>query len=150
MKKANKQLIISFYFFIFYLTILIFFLSIIPKREFFSFHGTEFEVRVINGFSDNSSLPLVIWCSSEDSDLGGHALQERDDFSWRLRTNFWNNQRFICTMKWDQRKKRFEVFKMPRDVRHCSLLRKCSWLVTENGFYFSSDEVNCKKDFSWS
>ncbi|KAL5559816.1 hypothetical protein UlMin_036027 [Ulmus minor] len=140
MKKSKR--FISFTV-IFLIATLIFFMSISQLR-------TEFDVRVINGFSDNSSLPLVIWCSSEDSDLGGRALQERDDFSWRLRTNFWNNQRFICTMKWDQRRKRFEAFKVPRDVRRCSLLRKCSWLVTENGFYFSSDEVNWKKDFSWS
>ena len=112
--------------------------------------GTEYDVRVINGFRDNSSLPLVIWCSSEGGDdLGGRALQERDDFSWRLRTGLWGNPNFVCTMKWDRKRKRFYAFRVPRDVLRCSPLRKCSWLVTETGFYFSSDEVNWKKDFSW-
>ncbi|XP_062105084.1 self-incompatibility protein S1 [Humulus lupulus] len=111
--------------------------------------GAEYDVRIINGFSDNSSLPLVIWCASEQSDLGGRALQERDDFSWRLRTDVWGNPHFVCTMKWDRRRKKFDAFKVSRDVRRCSPLRKCSWLVTETGFFFSNDEINWKKDFSW-
>ncbi|KAF4370872.1 hypothetical protein G4B88_012672 [Cannabis sativa] len=120
---------------------------------FVSFSGPvgllEYDIRIINGFSDNSSLPLVIWCASEQSDLGGRALQERDDFSWRVRTDMWGNPHFVCTMKWDRKRKKFDAFKVSRDVRRCSLLRKCSWLVTENGFFFSDDEINWKKDFSW-
>ncbi|XP_050373091.1 S-protein homolog 5-like [Argentina anserina] len=112
--------------------------------------ATEFDVRVINGFTNNSSLPLVIWCSSKENDLGGRALQEKDDFSWRLRTNIWGStNHFVCTMKWDARRRRFDAFKIPRDVQRCGPFRKCSWLVREDGFYFSSDEVNWKKDFSW-
>ncbi|CAN0875635.1 Self-incompatibility protein S1 [Linum grandiflorum] len=111
----------------------------------------KYDVRVINGFTNNSSLPLVIWCSSGDNDLGGRALQEGDDFSWSLRTMFWDtNIIVLCTMKWDARRRKFDAFKVPRDVQRCSPTRKCSWLVREDGFYFSSDEVNWKKDFSWS
>ena len=145
----NKKQLISFG------IILILAVSIIllsfsqPGQEYLVSSGTEYDVRVINGFTDNSSLPLVIWCASEHRDLGGRALQERDDFSWRLRTDMWGKPNFVCTMKWDQKRKRFEAFKVQRDVRRCSPLRKCSWLVTQNGFFFSSDEVNWKKDFSW-
>ncbi|CAN0896820.1 hypothetical protein LINGRAHAP2_LOCUS18722 [Linum grandiflorum] len=112
----------------------------------------EFDVRVINGFTNNSSLPLVIWCSSSrDNDMGGRALQEGDDFEWILRTGFWDRPavRIVCTMKWDTKRRKFEAFKVPRDLRRCNPMRKCSWLVREDGFYFSSDEVNWKKDFSW-
>lgn len=129
---------------------LAFFLILISILQPQHLYGSEYDVRVINGFSDNSSLPLVIWCTSEESDLGGRALQEHDDFSWRLRTNFWGTSHFICTMKWDRRRKSFEAFKVPRDLHRCSPFRRCSWLVTQEGFYFSNDEVNWKKDFAWS
>ncbi|KAG2728352.1 hypothetical protein I3843_01G197100 [Carya illinoinensis] len=112
-------------------------------------NGMEYEVRVVNGFTDNSSLPLVIWCTSKDGDMGGRALQEHDDFSWVVRTNFWGSTHFFCTMKWDQKRKSFDAFKVPRDSYRCGLLRKCFWLVKEDGFYFSNDDVNWKKDFSW-
>nr|POE71736.1 hypothetical protein CFP56_52600 [Quercus suber] len=91
-------------------------------------HGREYDVRVVNGFTNNDSLPLVIWCASKDSDLGGRALQEHDDFSWRLRTNLWGTTHFLCTMKWDQKRKSFDAFKVPRDIYRCGPLRKCSWL----------------------
>lgn len=113
------------------------------------FYGLEYDVRVINGFKNNSSLPLVIWCSSNNDDLGGRALQEGDDFSWSLKTNFWGTTHSLCTMKWDAMRRRFDAFKVPRDLQRCSLFRKCSWSVREDGFYFSNDEVNWKKDFSW-
>lgn len=123
------------------------FMSLLQPQN---FPGTEFYVRVINGFTNNSSLPLVIWCSSEHNDIGGRALQEKDDFSWSLRTNFWGtSNHFVCTMKWDKRRRRFDAFKVPRDIQRCDLFRKCSWSVREDGFYFSNDEVNWKKDFSW-
>ncbi|KAL3724641.1 hypothetical protein ACJRO7_029756 [Eucalyptus globulus] len=125
------------------------FLSKLLEPEYF--YGAEFDVRVINGFSTNSSLPLVIWCSSDDhGDIGGRALQEGDDFSWAVRSNFWGAAaRFLCTVKWDSTRKRFDAFEAERDGHRCGPFRKCSWLVREDGFYFSSDEVNWKKDFSW-
>ncbi|PON40377.1 Self-incompatibility protein [Parasponia andersonii] len=145
-----KRQVMSFTIILF-LAVLIIFMSFSQRgSQYLVSSGAEYDVRVINGFSDNSSLPLVIWCASEQSDLGGRALQEKDDFSWRLRTDLWGNPHFVCTMKWDQRRKSFDAFKVSRDVRRCSPLRKCSWLVTENGFFFSNDEVNWKKDFSWS
>ncbi|XP_023515117.1 S-protein homolog 5-like [Cucurbita pepo subsp. pepo] len=125
-----------------------FFIFIIqPDRLYL--HGVVYEVRVINGFTNNSSLPLVIWCSSKDSDLGGRALQEHDDFSWRVTTKMWNTNQFCCTMKWDAKRKSFDAFKVPRDFYRCGIFKKCSWLVREDGFYFSPDEVNWKKDFQW-
>ncbi|XP_010550841.1 PREDICTED: uncharacterized protein LOC104821619 [Tarenaya hassleriana] len=111
--------------------------------------GMEFDVRVINGFRDNSSLPLVIWCSTERGDLGGRALQEGDDFGWTVRIELWGAREYLCTTKWDSRRKSFDAFRAPRDSRRCGLTRKCSWLVRDDGFYFSSDEVNWIKDFSW-
>ncbi|KAK2643874.1 hypothetical protein Ddye_019069 [Dipteronia dyeriana] len=130
-------------------------LGIVVLQPVEDLYGIEYDVRVINGFTNNSSLPLVIWCSSGDSDLGGRALQEGDDFSWSLTTTnfFWGSftgNNFLCTMKWDAKRKRFDAFNVPRDSRRCyNPFRKCSWLVKEDGFYFSNDEVTWKKDFSW-
>ncbi|KAJ4833229.1 hypothetical protein Tsubulata_026192 [Turnera subulata] len=122
------------------------------STEYFS--PLEFDIRVINGFTNNSSLPLVIWCSSNDhdADFGGRALQEGDDFSWKHKTEIftWGATHHVsCTMKWDGKRRKFDAFKAPRDIHRCRLFRKCSWLVREDGFYFSNDEVNWKKDFSW-
>ncbi|KAF7837360.1 S-protein-like protein 5 [Senna tora] len=117
--------------------------------DYLSLFGTEYSVRVINGFTNNSSLPLVIWCSSEEADLGGRALQERDDFSWTMRPNLWSTNLMKCTMKWDRTRKRFDAFRASRDVRRCAPLKMCSWMVTEHGFYFSNDQVNWYKDFEW-
>lgn len=111
--------------------------------------GREYEVRVINGFRNNSSLPLVIWCSSEEADLGGRALQEHDDFSWKMKTRLWSSNLMKCTMKWDRTRKRFDAFKASRDIQRCGPFRMCSWMVTEDGFYFSNDQVNWNKDFEW-
>ncbi|KAH7573098.1 hypothetical protein ACOSP7_006538 [Xanthoceras sorbifolium] len=126
----------------------IIFMSVLQPQH---LYGIEYNVRVINGFTNNSSLPLVIWCSSGDGgDMGGRALQEGDDFSWSLKTNLWGSTNFLCTMKWDAARKRFDAFSVGRDSRRCyDPFRKCSWLVKEDGFYFSNDEVNWKKDFSW-
>ncbi|XP_021291836.1 S-protein homolog 6-like [Herrania umbratica] len=141
MKIATRVLIM------FCVAVGIIFMSVYQPEHFF---GMEYEVRVINGFSNNSSLPLVIWCiSQQDGDMGGRALQEGDDFGWRLKTNIWGNSHYLCTLKWDAKRRSFDAFKVPRDSQRCAPLKKCSWLVKEDGFYFSSDEVNWKKDFSW-
>ncbi|EFH59754.1 Plant self-incompatibility S1 [Arabidopsis thaliana x Arabidopsis arenosa] len=114
------------------------------------FLGEEFDVRVINSFRDNSSLPLVIWCTSPQGDLGGRALQEGDDFEWTAKIDLWSwMAEYTCTMKWNSKRKRFEAFKVSRDSNRCGSTKKCSWSVREDGFYFSSDEVYWTKDFSW-
>ncbi|KAL2341537.1 hypothetical protein Fmac_009477 [Flemingia macrophylla] len=109
----------------------------------------EYYVRVMNGFTDNSSVPLVIWCASEEMDLGGRALQEHDDFSWVMRPKFWATNAMKCTIKWDTTRKTFDAFNPYRDTHRCQPHRICSWLVTQHGFYFSNDEVNWRKDFEW-
>ncbi|KAL2463256.1 Plant self-incompatibility protein S1 family [Forsythia ovata] len=76
-----------------------------------NFDNKSYDVRIINGFSNNSSLPLVVWCSSEDGgDIGGRALQERDDYSWSVKTGLWKTPLFICTIKWDGKRKKFDAF----------------------------------------
>nr|XP_043614099.1 S-protein homolog 29 [Erigeron canadensis] len=123
------------------------------QPKYFSIHGMTYQVRVVNGFTNNSSLPLVIWCSSKDSGIiGGRALQEGDDFSWDTKLSFWTSTPFFsCTMKWDRTRKKFEAFRVHRDQPRCGPpLRKVSWLVKEDGFYFRNDECNWVKDFSWS
>ncbi|KAI3823019.1 hypothetical protein L1987_10622 [Smallanthus sonchifolius] len=115
--------------------------------EYLSIHGITYQIRVVNGFTNNSSLPLVIWCASQDGDIGGRALQEGDDYTWDTRLSIWSpTPAYSCTMKWDRTRKKFEAFQVHRD---CGSLRKCSWLVKEDGFYFSNDGCNWVKDFSW-
>ncbi|XP_052191069.1 S-protein homolog 5-like [Diospyros lotus] len=125
------------------------FMSVEERSPFFLL-GAGYDVHITNGFTNNSSLPLVIWCSSQEQNLGGRALQEGDDFSWRVKANVWKNSLFVCTMKWDGVRKRFEAFRVHRDGHRCALFKKCFWLVKEDGFYFSGDGVKWKKDFSWS
>lgn len=127
-------------------------LYIITLREPLLYLGNRiYDVRIINGFSNNSSLPLVVWCVTEDKgDIGGRALQERDDYSWFVETGlFSSSSRFICTLKWDDRRKKFEAFRASRDRYKCGDWGKCFWLVKEDGFYFSNNEVNWSKQFSW-
>ncbi|KAL0392627.1 UNVERIFIED_CONTAM: hypothetical protein Sradi_2485500 [Sesamum radiatum] len=121
-------------------------------KQHFYFYNGSYNVRIINGFSNNSSLPLVVWCvSGERGGIGGRALQERDDYGWTVTTTglFWSSSRFVCTMKWDGKRKRFEAFQAGRDRYRCGVLRQCFWLVKEDGFYFSNDGVQWIKDFPW-
>ncbi|PWA92206.1 Plant self-incompatibility S1 [Artemisia annua] len=128
----------------------------IYQPDIFLFDDITYQVSVVNGLSNNSSLPLVIWCNNVDdaySDIGGRALQEGDDFSWNVRVTLWkyisSTNVFSCTMKWDQKRKKFEAFWLRRDESRCGVLRKCVWLVKEDGFYFSNDESNWVREFTW-
>ncbi|CAA0810131.1 Plant self-incompatibility protein S1 family [Striga hermonthica] len=111
-----------------------------------------YDVRVINGFSNNSSAPLVVWCvSRETGDIGGRALQERDDYSWDVEPSaFWTrDHEFVCTVKWDRTRKSFKAFDGSRDRYKCGPRRLCLWMVKEDGFYFSNDGIRWIKDFPW-
>ncbi|XP_073128503.1 uncharacterized protein [Henckelia pumila] len=113
-----------------------------------------YDVRIINGFTSNSSMPLVVWCASEDGDdMGGRALQEREDYGWSVDTGFLSRPaRFVCTVKWAWRRKKFDAFWLSRDKYRCGVDRRCFWLVKEDGIYFgkSNDHGgNWIKNFSW-
>ncbi|XP_002865598.2 S-protein homolog 6 [Arabidopsis lyrata subsp. lyrata] len=144
MKKTPKIILLLLMLIITSLTIMIT-LMLQPQTMLL---GEEYDVRVINNFRDNSSLPLVIWCTSPQGDLGGRALQEGDDFEWTVKIDLWSAE-YTCTMKWNTKRKRFEAFKVSRDSNRCGSTKKCSWSVREDGFYFSNDEVYWTKDFSW-
>ncbi|KAK9078953.1 hypothetical protein SSX86_000622 [Deinandra increscens subsp. villosa] len=119
------------------------------SSKWLSIHGIiTYEIRVVNGFTNNSSLPLVIWC--DEGDIGGRALQQGDDYTWDTRVSMWT-QAYRCTMKWGGTRKKFEAFERGRcrTSSSSSSVRKCSWLVKEDGFYFSNDECKWVKDFSW-
>ncbi|CAN4095678.1 unnamed protein product [Withania somnifera] len=110
-----------------------------PYHNYYYFGNNIYNIHIINGFTNNSSLPLIVWCSSG----------ERDDFSWSVKTKFWKNTMYLCTMKLDQKRRKFEAFHGVRDVQRCNPTKHCFWLVKEDGFYFSNDEIYWKKDFSW-
>ncbi|XP_057540242.1 uncharacterized protein LOC130818191 [Amaranthus tricolor] len=125
------------------------FIITIKEPEYLSV--TKYSISVINGFSNNSSLPLVIWCESEENDMGGRALQEGDDYSWSQSTGFLGVgiSRVFCTIKWESVRKVFDAFHFERDIHRCSPFKMCVWLVKEDGFYFSNDGLLFQKDFSW-
>ncbi|KAJ0092963.1 hypothetical protein Patl1_25858 [Pistacia atlantica] len=83
----------------------IIFISLFQPEQYF--FGTEYDVRVINGFSNNSSLPLVIWCSSEDSDLGGRALQEGRRFQLETQNQLLGHHKFLVHHEVGRKKKTF-------------------------------------------
>ncbi|KAK3029520.1 hypothetical protein RJ639_038479 [Escallonia herrerae] len=86
-------------------------------------HRTMHEVRIINGFTSNSSMPLVIWCKSNQGDLGGHALQEGDDYILSFETNFWQRTDLLfCTMKWDRKRMSLKHFLYVAEVITLKLL----------------------------
>lgn len=128
------KFVVSVYLILCFASSIIIVMAMIQRAQYL-FGSDEYYVRVINGFTDNSSVPLVIWCSSEEVDLGGRALQEHDDFSWIMRPNFWSSNHMKCTMKWDNIRKRFDAFKAFRDTNRCGPHRVCSWRVTQDGFY---------------
>ncbi|KAK9072437.1 hypothetical protein SSX86_008871 [Deinandra increscens subsp. villosa] len=135
--------------------LLLFFASLILiifiNYQHISTQGIRYEIRVVNGFTNNSSLPLVIWCTSHDGgDIGGRALQEGDDYTWYLRLSFWiPAPAYSCTVKWDRARMRFEAFKVHRDRNRCGMARKCLWLVKEDGIYFINHQSNWIKELSW-
>lgn len=142
-------------FFPYFLSIITFsIIFIITIREPEYLYGTKYDVRVVNGFTSNSSMPLVIWCATPENDMGGRALQEGDDYSWSQTTGFLSvvggNNRVFCTLKWDQKRKKFDAFHVSRDTHRCSPFKMCFWLVKEDGFYFSNDGLLYHKDFSWT
>ncbi|KAK9671722.1 hypothetical protein RND81_12G050200 [Saponaria officinalis] len=144
--------IIFFPLFLFLVSLCMFFVTLKQPHYVHDNNTITYNVRVINGFTNNSSLPLVIWCATPETDMGGRALQEGDDYSWRLTPNYWGRgtNRVYCTLKWDQKRKKFDAFYASRDVRRCSPSKMCLWLVKEDGFYFSSDGLVFIKDFSWT
>ncbi|KAK4732717.1 hypothetical protein R3W88_025705 [Solanum pinnatisectum] len=100
-----------------------------------------YNIHIINGFTNNSSVPLVVWCISSDNvDLGGRALQERDEFSWSVKSTFWKNTQFLF----------FKLFKEEGILKEVNPTRECFWLVKEDGFYYSNDEIYWRKDFNWT
>ncbi|XP_073054054.1 uncharacterized protein [Primulina eburnea] len=124
-------------------------------KEITSYLSTKtYDVRIINGFTSNSSMPLVVWCASQEGDdMGGRALQEREDYGWSIDAGLFSRpSRFVCTAKWGWRRKKFEAFWLSRDKYRCGVRRRCFWLVKEDGIYFvknNDNEGNWTRDFSW-
>lgn len=132
------------------------YIALLTLKQHLSSAGRIYAVRIINGFSNNSSLPLVVWCVGPrgGDDIGGRALQERDDYSWTVRVGFgwWRSTgaRFVCTVKWDRMRRKFEAFRERRDEYRCGGGGgQCLWLVKEDGFYFSNNGIKWIKDFAW-
>lgn len=137
--------------FLFILGVACYIIMLILIKQPDEYFGQVYNVHIINGFTNNSSLPLVVWCNADDgADMGGRALQERDEFSWSVKTTFWKSTQYLCTMKNDNQRRSFQAFQRRRDIQRCSPTRECFWLVKEDGFYFSNDEIYWRKDFSWT
>ncbi|KAH6768399.1 hypothetical protein C2S51_013735 [Perilla frutescens var. frutescens] len=128
------------------------YMAVIVMKQHSTLGNRIYDVRIINGFTNNSSLPLVVWCVAADGEnIGGRALQERDDYSWSVEVGLLirSSTRFVCTLKWDAMRKKFEAFRATRDRYRCGATAQCLWLVKEDGFYFSNNGVHWIKDFPW-
>ncbi|XP_076889131.1 S-protein homolog 29-like [Bidens hawaiensis] len=142
----------GYFIFFFTLHIVLMFIKYLHTQHDFSIQGSEYQIRVVNGFTNNSSVPLVIWCTTQDGDIGGRALQEGDDYTWYTRLTLWTwapTPTYSCTIKWDTTRKTFEAFLPHRDRVRCGSRKKCLWLVKEDGVYFSDDESDWVKDYLW-
>ncbi|XP_057783592.1 S-protein homolog 31-like [Salvia miltiorrhiza] len=127
------------------------YITLLTLKQHLSMAGRTYDVRIINGFTNNSSLALVVWCAAADGgDIGGRALQERDDYSWSVKVGpLWSSARFVCTLKWDAKRRKFDAFRASRDRYRCGHGGQCLWLVKEDGFYFSNDGATWIKNFAW-
>ncbi|RVW34238.1 hypothetical protein CK203_115674 [Vitis vinifera] len=135
---------ISSFLLMFLLAAFIIFMSLKQSEN---FSGAEYDVRIVNGFTDNSSLALVIWCTSDNKDIGGRALQVGDDFSWSVKTNLWGATPFHCTMKWDATRKQFDAFQVSGTFNDVALLGPASGWSERMDFILAMTKSTGRKIF---
>lgn len=110
--------------------------------------GLKYNVHIINGF-ENHSKSLIVHCRSKEDDLGEHELKVGQEVFWHFKVRFDGSTLFYCDVKQDKQKKHFDAFNATIEGSECAENGKCYWLVTEAGFYFSSDNFTWWKKFGW-
>lgn len=110
--------------------------------------GLTYHVHIINGF-ENHSKSLIIRCRSKQDDLGIHNLKVGQEFSWHFKVNIDGSTLFYCDVEQGKQFKHFDAFTALIEGSNCADSGNCYWLVTEAGFYFSSDNFTWWKKFEW-
>ncbi|GAA0147158.1 hypothetical protein LIER_36465 [Lithospermum erythrorhizon] len=110
--------------------------------------GQKYRVSIINGFVD-SNTPLVAHCQSKDDDIGTHQLDNGQFFFWRFKVKLDGSTLFCCDLEWNNKKKHVVVFDALSKTLSCLDAENCYWLVSENGFYLSSDYFTWIFQFGW-
>ncbi|KAL4575020.1 hypothetical protein LXL04_021860 [Taraxacum kok-saghyz] len=93
---------------------------------------------------------LMVHCKSDDNDLGDRQLVHGQRFNWSFRMNFLFTTHFFCTFRsmtpdfsTELKSITFDVFQLYISTR-CGergqgSVKKCYWLVKNDGFYLSMD-----------
>lgn len=112
-----------------------------------------YSVYIFNELPENSPV-LRTHCYSGDDDLGNHTLHENQYHNWHFHVNIFQTTRFSCSFWWDGRHKAFDVF-YAKKGQMCQTglgINVCSWIVLDDGFYFSPSEeheLDMRKMYDW-
>ncbi|KAF8025244.1 hypothetical protein BT93_F2170 [Corymbia citriodora subsp. variegata] len=103
-------------------------------------------VHIINNLSNDMGLH----CQSADDDLGTQLLHQGEEQMIRFRMHFFKSTLFFCdTQRWGggAPSKHFDVFEESRDKHRCG--GDCKWSLRDDGIYFSNDDTNWNREFTW-
>ena len=125
-------------------------LTLTPCSEATHVEWTQWHnVHIVNGFYSNDK-PLNIHCKSKDDDLGDHSLWNGQESRFHFGLNFWHSTLFSCDMTWGTQQKHINVFDTPAETPlACMENEECFWLVTEDGFFISTDNKNWIRQLDW-
>ncbi|GMI80356.1 hypothetical protein HRI_001704900 [Hibiscus trionum] len=73
---------------------------------------------------------LTIHCKSKNNSLGIRHVAYGHYYQFKFRPNFLRNTLFYCSMKWDRRVHRFDIYVQARDRAVCET---CVWKVRPDG-----------------
>lgn len=108
--------------------------------------GMKYYVHIMNGFKKSW---LIVHCRSKQNDLGKHSIKGGQEISWHFKVNFDGSTLFYCDVRRGEQTKHFDAFRGVIEGTKCNK-GQCYWLVTEEGFFFSSDNVTWWNKFGWS
>lgn len=82
--------------------------------------------------------PILVHCSSKDSDLGAYPVAPGANYSWDFSPNIFGMTLYMCEFFWKTFTQKFQVWKGSYyDTRPpCSVTGPCNYRVTPDGFYY--------------
>lgn len=132
--------------------VLVFLSIVFVQRAALSKATSRYEVFIFDELSKKSPI-LITHCYSGDNDLGYHNLHDHPYHQWSFYASMFKTMRFSCTFRSGARHKRFDVFNAKRaHMCETGLANVCSWIVKDDGFYFSPSEeyrLGMTKMYSW-
>lgn len=91
-------------------------------------------VHILNAGFD----PILVHCSSKDSDLGTYPVSPGGNYSWSFNPNIFGMTLYTCEFFWKTFTQKFQAWKGSYyDTRPpCSVTGSCNYKVTPDGFYY--------------